>query len=240
MIRGIGCIGGRTARCGLLALAMLAGAEAVAQSVYVTPGESGPVFSDKPGDGAKEVPLKPLSVVPAVKAPASGRSTQNGSGGADSAPTVSSGGGPAAQSGSRDDVAAESYRRFAIVFPEQNGSVVANTAVFEVRVAVDPALQVDEGHAFVVRVNGRWVEQRFTATEFMIPPEFWGDVLPPPNQRMTLAASIIDAEGRVLMDAAPVNFYLRHARLWRPRPIPPIVVPPPSTPPRRGMAAPSK
>ena len=42
----------------------LAGATAVAQGVYMTPGKNGPVFSDKPQSGAKEVRLRPLSVIP--------------------------------------------------------------------------------------------------------------------------------------------------------------------------------
>lgn len=81
------------------------------------------------------------------------------------------------------------YRNLVIVWPEDEGSVLANDAIFEVRLAVEPPLRLGDEHAFAVRINGRAVEQRFTASEFMIPPEFWGDALPSPNP--------IDATGRL-------------------------------------------
>ena len=40
-----------------------------AQGVYVIQGDKGPVFTDQPQAGAKEVKLRPISVVPAVKPP---------------------------------------------------------------------------------------------------------------------------------------------------------------------------
>jgi len=187
-----------------------------AQGVYVTQGANGPVFSDKPQPGAKEVTLKPLNVVPLLKAPkvpaAAPTEVKEESGNADAA------------------APAPAYQSFAVLYPENNGSIVANTAVFDVRVAVDPALRLGEGHAFVVSLNGRPVGQRFTSTEFMIPPEFWGDTLPPPNQEMQLDASIVDANGQVLTSAAPVRFSLRYATvLNHPRRLRPPV--PPKAPP---------
>ena len=189
-----------------------------AQGVYVTPGEKGPVFSDKPQPGAKEVTLPPLNVMPppretTVPAPA--------------APAAGDYAGPAT---------ASAYRRFFVAFPENEGSVLANTAVFEVRLAVEPPLQLGEGHAFMVSINGRPVERRFTATEFMIPPEFWGDILPPPNQYMQLDATIVDRDGRVLKDAAPVRFFMRHATI-RNHPRPPRPPVPPRVPPTTGSAS---
>ena len=186
-----------------------------AQGVFVTRGENGPVFSDKPQPGAKEVALPPLNVMTPPPEVRSGAKPP-----------------PAAGEGSSAAAPAPAYRAFSIVAPENDGSVVANTAVFEVRLAVDPPLQLGERHAFMVSINGRPVAQRFTATEFMIPPEFWGDTLPPPNQRIQLDASVVDGEGQVLRQAAPVRFYMRHATLLnRPRPpLPPQVVPPPLPP----------
>jgi hypothetical protein len=193
----------------VLALALLAVQAAVvpalAQGVYVTPGKNGPVFSDKPQAGAKEVTLPPLNVIPPTKEPLAP---------AGAVPPI---GQPPPDTGVRTP-AEPAYRRFAIVYPEHDGSVLANTAVFEVRVDVDPPLLLGERHAFVVRLNGRPVGQRFTATEFMIPPEFWGSELPPPNQEMLLEASIVDGNGQVLMQAAPVRFFMRHARVLLPLP----------------------
>ncbi len=160
-----------------------------AQGVFVSPGENGPVYSDKPNSGAREVNLPPLNVVTPPPKPA-----------------AASIGDPV-----KRDAEAPLYRSFSIVFPEGDSSVIANTAVFAVRVALDPPLA--ERHAIVVSINGRPVEQRFTATEFMIPPEFWGDNLPPPFLEIQLDASIVDANGQALMKAAPIRFFLRHSTI---------------------------
>jgi len=183
---------------GILFCSLMAqNAALLAQGVYVTKGENGPVFSDKPQAGAREVILQPLNVMTPVKE--SGVATP-------SAP------GPESNK-NRSDAAVPAYRSFSVVSPEDNGSVMANTALFEVRVAVNPPLQLGEGHAFVVSINGRSVGQRFTATEFMVPPEFWGDAMPPANQSTQLDASIVDANGLLLKKAAPVRFYLRYATI---------------------------
>jgi hypothetical protein len=113
----------------------------------------------------------------------------------------------------RPETAAAAYRSFSVVSPENDGSVVANTAFFEVRVVVDPPLQLGERHAFTVSINGRPVSQRFTSTEFTIPPEFWGDALAQASQSMQLDASIVDGGGQVLKKAAPVRFYLRYVSI---------------------------
>ena len=161
-----------------LALAVLSSAGAVqAQGVYKSQGAQGPVFSDKPQPGAREVSLPPLNVIESPGERASPTPPRAAEGRATSEPE------------------APAYRSFAVVFPENDGSVVANTAVFEVRVAVDPPLQLGGRHAITVSLNGQPVGRRFTATEFMIPPEFWGDTLPPPNQRMQLEAAIVDGDG---------------------------------------------
>ena len=168
-----------------------------AQGVYVTPGPNGPVFSNTPQPGAKEVTLRPLSVISPPKESKT----------AVTAPAV-----PAApDEGKKVDAVPSPYKSFSVTAPEDNSSVVANTALIDVRVVVDPPLQLGEGHSFSVKLNGQAVGQRFTATEFTIPPEFWGDTLPPPNQVVQLDASIVDGSGQVLKKAAPVRFVLRYA-----------------------------
>lgn len=187
----------------LFSLLMAQSATAVAQGVYVTPGDQGPVFSDKPQSGAKEVILPPLNIVTPPKAPKRAAPAKTEAKSDATKPDKADSAKPAA--------ATVGYRSFSIVSPEDNGSVVANTAIFEVRVAVDPPLRLGDGDAFVVSINGRPVNQRFTATEFMIPPEFWGDTLPPLNQSLQLDASIVDGVGQVLKNAPPVRFFMRHA-----------------------------
>ena len=185
-----------------------------AQGVYVTPGANGPVFSDKPQPGAREVTLPPLNVVappPRVATPAAQPGVRT-----------------EATESVRPEAAPFAYRTFSIVQPENDGSMLANTALFEVRVAVDPPLQIGAGHAFAVSIDGRAVGQRFTASEFIIPPEFWGNVVPPPGQRLQLDAAIVDGDGRTLSQAGPVYFFMRYAPSQnRPRqPVTPPRIPP--------------
>jgi hypothetical protein len=114
------------------------------QEVFVTRGAGGPVYSDKPQPGSR-TPLKLPELN--VMQPGTGR------------PRATVPGEPArpAKLAIRG-AAASAYRRFSIVFPEDDGSVAANTALFEVRVAVEPALQLGEGHAITVSINGRPVQ----------------------------------------------------------------------------------
>lgn len=218
-----------------LCLPFLFSLPALAQGVYVTRGENGPVFSDKPQSGAKEVTLRPLSVVPAVREPQKKSEAR---------PAEKAGAESSDNRREREKTEAlpADYRSFSIVSPEPEGSVVANTAQFEVRLAVDPPLLLEAGHAFVVSINGARVDQRFTATEFMIPPEFWSDSWPAPNQPLLLAVSIVDGDGLVLKKATPVRFYWREARVFPPHrryphlPVSPQtpVKPPPEKASKRG------
>jgi hypothetical protein len=182
----------------------LCAAHAQTQTIYEVRGPNGSVYSDKPMPGARAIELPPLNVMdfksarPATFAPPPPAS-----------PARNPESGKAIASG---------YRSFAIVAPEENSSIIAPSAVFEVRLALEPALLLGEGHAFAVSINGKPVGQRFTASEFMIPPEFWGNTLPPPNQRYQLSAWIVDQEGATLKEAAPVVFTLRNAALRPPAP----------------------
>lgn len=178
---------------------------ALAQGVYVKQGPNGPVFSDQPAPGAKEVTLKPLNVMQAPPAESKAPAAENKTPSQDVVP-VDATKLPAAPS--------PDYDRFQILSPENDGSTVANTAVFEVRLAVNPPLRLADQHAFVINLNGRPVNQRFTATEFMVPPAFWEE-LPPPNQAMQLDASIIDGKGQILKRADPVRFYLRYTTVYQ-------------------------
>jgi hypothetical protein len=182
-----------------LCLALQVVALADQQEVFVTRGAGGPVYSDKPQPGAKPVNLPELNVVQPVPVP---RAT---------VPQAIQ----APDEARHRAAAASAYHRFSIVFPEDHGSVAANTALFEVRVAIEPALQLGEGHAITVSINGRPVGQRFTATEFMISPEFWGDTLPPANQPHQVDAAIVDRTGTVIRRAEPVTFHLRHIEFRR-------------------------
>jgi hypothetical protein len=173
-----------------------------AQTVYESKGSAGKVYSDRPLPGGKPVELKPLNVVDPVPV----------------APEAASPAPPPAPD--RKDVTV-AYRSFSVVFPESGGSVAANTGTFEVRVAIDPPLQISRGHAFVLRLDGRDVPGRFTATEMMVPPEFFGDVRPAGAQQHVIEASVVDLQGGIVTSAAPVGFQTRFVNvLQRPHPLP--------------------
>ncbi len=196
---------------------LLPGAALRAQGVYVSPGEQGPVFSDKPRPGAREISLPPLTIVAPLQESKAAPSAADAENSADSA-------------------AIPMYRSFKVIFPEDNGSVMAGTAIFEVRLAADPPLQLSAGHFYAISINGRPVGLRFTADEFMIPPEFWGDTLPPANQGLQLDASIVDGNGRVIKRAAPVRFTMRlvgNLNHPKPRPHPQPLPGKPTTPKTR-------
>ena len=167
----------------VLVVCSLSGTPTLAQGVYVTPGENGPLFSDQPRPGARAVTLPPLTVV---------------------APPAPS---PADRHDDPAGAAPFAYRALAIVQPAKYGSAPADPARFAVRVAVDPPLQVGAGHAVAVRINGRPVEARFAAAEFTIPPQFWSDFVAPPGQLLQIDASVVDRDGRELKAADPVRFF---------------------------------
>ena len=95
-----------------------------AQGVYIIQGDKGPVFTDQPQSGAKEVKLRPLSVVPAVIVP----------------PAVSKPADKTPFPGVKDESSAAAYESFSITSPADNGSLAINSGSFEVRLAVNPSL----------------------------------------------------------------------------------------------------
>lgn len=192
-----------------------------AQTVYESKSGQGKVYSDRPAPGAKAVELRPLTVIDPVPVPVAPAATEA----------------PRDNGGKQRQEAAPAYRSLRVVFPEAGGSVAANNATFEVRVAVDPPLAVEKGHAFALRLDGRPVAGRFTATEMMIPPEFFGEVAPTGVQRHVLEVSIVDAGGQSLLSAPPVDFQTRYVTfLQRPHGFPfrpsPAPSPTPPAPPK--------
>lgn len=181
---------------GLFIGVLLTATGAFAQGVYVTKGENGPVFSNKPTTGAKEVSLPPINVmtpvdtekaVPPVRAQEPANVPERVK-----APEV------------------PRNEHCAVVYPSEHGSVVMNTGAFEVRVICEPALRVADGHAFKVRVNGEPVSARYQTSEFTVLPDSWQQGLPDANQMAMLDVSLVDSAGRTLAELPRVSFYLRY------------------------------
>lgn len=221
---------GRIVSClvAFLLAAAWPGTPSHAQGIYRTPGANGPVFSDKPQPGSREVALPPLNVVEPVRpAPAP-------------APAKGVDGPSVRELAGRDGrPVREAYQRLVVVFPEDGGSLIVNAPILDVRVAVEPALRVGDGDGFVVSVNGRSLPQRYTATEFTVAADFLGDVWAISGQTLQLDVALVDASGATLVRAAPVRFALRAGgtvyppnRVWPRPPLPPHPPRPPVQPPQ--------
>jgi hypothetical protein len=169
-------------------------AEISAQGVYVTRDKNGPVFSDKPQAGSRELKLPPLTVIPAV--PTSGPDKAQSS---SVRPDVR-------QTERKPPEVIAPYRSLAVIAPADGISVAGDVSFLEVRLAVDPPLLRTEGHAFIVLIDGRSVDQYFTSTEFVIPPGFWPDGHMPSNRRMQLDVAIVDSSDQIVMRAPSVHF----------------------------------
>lgn len=198
----------------------------LAQGVYVTHGPNGPVFSDKPQEGAKEVALPPLNVIAAPKETPKSPATKAPPAAPPLRPDENN-----LKESAQTPVQMPAYSGLLILSPEDNGSVLANSGEFQVRLAVDPPLQLGAGHAFNVRINGRDIGRSFTSTEISISSAFWGGALPSDNQALQLEVSIVDAKGQILKQAAAVRFYLRHiSNLYHPEQAVPLPQPLPNQP----------
>lgn len=177
-----------------LAICLLAGAALQAQTVYEKRGAGGTVFSDQPMPGARAIELPPPNVMesPKTAPPATPAAPPAAPAAAPAAPAM-----PA------------TYRSLRILFPENDGAIASALAVFDIRLALEPPLLLGEGHYFAATVDGRAVGRRFTANEFTLPQEFWGDAPPLDNQRHQLDVAVLDRSGKVLKQAEPVRFTLR-------------------------------
>jgi hypothetical protein len=104
---------------------------------YRADGPNGSLLSNTPQPGAREIKLPPPSVIPGPKEWLSPATTDSAS--------------------EKSDV----YRSFSIQSPEDNGSLIVNPDTFEVRLASDPPLRIQDGHTFSLNVNNRPVGARF-------------------------------------------------------------------------------
>jgi hypothetical protein len=118
-----------------LLLAALFGARAApAQPVYETRDRAGPVFSDLPSAGAREVELPPqINLMDSVEEPA-----------------------PAPE----PVPAVAPYRAVQITQPENGGTVHSNTGQFSIVVAIEPDLRTDQGDRIAITLDGTLLPQR--------------------------------------------------------------------------------
>ena len=157
-----------------------------AQEVYQTRDKAGPVYSDLPVPGANAVELAPLNTfaAPPVLLPTPGAKPQA--------------------------AAPMPYERLAITNPENEGAVHTNTGAFDVQWQAVPPLDTQRGDAIIVKLDGSPLSQRFTAEPLSIGAADWQRVFSQSVEHR-LQLLIVDADGAVLIESAPVKFYMHHA-----------------------------
>jgi hypothetical protein len=156
---------------------------AAAQStVYESKDKAGPVFSDQPSTGAKQIELGPPSVIQTTPVPQQAT--------------------PAAT--------APYYTALAISSPENEGTIHSNTGAFDVRLQLQPALRSARGDRIIVRLDGRPLKRRFSSVNFGVTEADWQSAAAD-NVEHTLQAVVVDKGGALLIESAPVKFYAHRA-----------------------------
>jgi len=151
-------------------------------TVYESKDKAGPVFSDRPGAGAKPVDVPTPNVIQTDPLPKE-RAT--------AAPP------PA-------------YTALAILGPASQGNVHSNTGAFDVDVRVTPALRTAAGDRIRVTLDGKVLPATYASTPLRIREADWqfaasGDI------QHTLQLAVVDRAGKVLIESAPAKFYVRRA-----------------------------
>ncbi len=174
-----------------LLLLLLVVASATAQPVYESRDNAGPVFSDSPSTGARELVLPPL---------------------ADPAPQPP----PASSSVLPAPPVVEPYTALNIVAPDNGGTIHSNTGQFTVQVSIQPDLQSQRGDALAISLDRTVLPTTRSVLQFDITPSEWqaaaGD-----DVEHQLAVAVVDRTGAVLMTSAPVRFYVHRASVAAPR-----------------------
>lgn len=152
---------------------------AVFGQVYESKEKSGaPVFSDRPTEGSKEVNMP----APNVVAPQQ-ESTQSPQ--------------PAAP--------AFSYTQLAIIAPTAQTTIHTNTGAFNVQLSLAPALR--QGDAFVLTLDGNTLPSHYGSPTIGLTAQDYQAAAANTHQH-SLAAAVVDANGKVLISSGAVNFYV--------------------------------
>ena len=168
-------------RLSICLLLTLCGTLAAAQTkVYESKDKSGPVFSDQPSPGAKELTLPPPNVMPGTT--------------------------PAPQQAAPQP-ALPVYRLLNILSPEDKGTVHSNTGAFDVRLQASPELRA--GDRIRVKLDGNPIGRDFRSTAISLTDADWQASASSASIEHTLQATIVDKDGKVLIESSAVTFYAR-------------------------------
>ena len=164
-------------------LTALGSALALAQTtVYESKDKAGPVFTDKPSPGAAVVTLPPPNVVAGPKP----------------APVVPP-----------PPVVAPPYRSLFIASPANEGTVHSNTGEIELSARLNPALRPND--RLRIRLDGQLLPASFRSTRLRITAADWQAAANASSAEHTVQLAVLDAQGAVLIESAPVRFYVHRA-----------------------------
>jgi hypothetical protein len=104
------------------------------------------------------------------------------------------------------------YSQLAILFPDEQGTLHTNTGAFDVRVAVEPTL--NPGDAFMVTLDGTALPGRYKTADIAVTEQDFESAATDDVQHR-LEVAVVDAAGKVLITAGPVNFYVHRATVRR-------------------------
>ena len=150
-------------------------------TVYESKDKAGPVFSDQPSPGSKPVELGPANVIQVEPLPKQK---------------------PAA-------APAPYYTALAISSPENGGTLHDNTGAFDVSVRLVPALRTARGDRIQAKLDGRSLTRSFSSAKFGVTEADWQNNANPDNTEHTLQVVVLDKTGAVLLESAPVKFFMR-------------------------------
>ena len=170
-----------------IALVSLCSLAAAQTQIYESKDKSGaPVFSDTPTPGSKDVTLPPPNISDAPM-PA-----------------------PSAQ----PPAPAPAYSELSIVSPGPGGTLHTNTGEFDVKVNLSPALNSERGDRFVVKLDGTALPGRYTSPTIEITSQDFAAAAGETAQHQ-LDISVVDRNGKVLIAASPLTFYIQGASVQR-------------------------
>lgn len=160
--------------------ALMLWSAAVLGQVYESKDKGGaPVFSDRPSEGSKQVDMPAPNVVSPQDRPAS-------------SPL------PA-------EKPAFSYARLTIFVPTEQTTIHSNSGAFDVQLSVDPDLR--KGDAFILTLDGNALSNRYTSANIALTAQDYAAAAANTHQH-NLAAAVVDPNGKVMIKADPVSFYV--------------------------------
>lgn len=187
------CAGFARPLAAALFAALLGGTALTAQSqtVYESRDKSGTAtFSDLPSPDARPVTVSPTNVVPSTPPPAQA-----------SAPAPAN--------------APPPYRRLTIVDPPNDGTVRSNTGAFEIQVRSSPGLRSSAGDRVRIVLDGVVLRGSYDSTQIRLTEGDWQTAAGGGGVQHTLQAAIVDKSGQLLIESAPVVFYVQRATVGR-------------------------